>query len=150
MYNAAGGRDVLVVVPDLPLTHPEAVARRPGQLTEGDKLKLQSQGLPPDCHDELDIITARWKMDKRIQIVRFKKRQSLSREEVLESIAYLFNTTLKDGGRMFLHRYDALTRCLVLGGCTKFLMVKGCLQGRARAIYTACCTYTVAYCTRYT
>ena len=77
------------------------MARRPGQLTEEDKLKLQSQGLPPDCQDELDIITVRWKLDERIQIVKFKKRQPLSREEVLESIAYLFNTTLKDGGRIF-------------------------------------------------
>ena len=37
-YGAGGGRDVLIIAPDLPLPHPEAVARRPGQLTEEDKL----------------------------------------------------------------------------------------------------------------
>ena len=62
MYNAIGGRDILI------LAHPESescsilpevVPRRPGQLTQEDKLKLQRQGLPPDsCHNELDFIKA--------------------------------------------------------------------------------------------
>ena len=47
-YNAGGGRDVLIIAPDQPLHNPEAVARRPGQLTEEDKQTLLSQGVSPD------------------------------------------------------------------------------------------------------
>ena len=39
-YGTGGGRDVLIIAPDLFFPYPEAVARRPGQLTEEDKLKL--------------------------------------------------------------------------------------------------------------
>ena len=33
-YGVNGGRDVLIIASDQPLYNPEAVARRPGQLTE--------------------------------------------------------------------------------------------------------------------
>ena len=74
------------------------MARRPGQLTEEDKLKLQSQGLPPDCNDELTIIKARYKLTQKCEIFAVKIGQSLSREEVIGSIAHLLNTTQNDGG----------------------------------------------------
>jgi hypothetical protein len=57
-YGTAGGRDVLILAPDLSLPHPEAVARRPGQLTEEDKLKLLRQGVFPESDNELDTIRA--------------------------------------------------------------------------------------------
>ena len=99
-YNAGGGRDVLILAPDLSLPHPEAVPRRPGQLTQEDKLKLHSQGLPPDsCHNELDITKARYELDKESKIIEVKSGQSLSREEVIENIAHLLNTTQNDGGK---------------------------------------------------
>ena len=99
-YGAAGGRDVLILAPDLSLPHPEAEPRRPGQLTQEDKLKLQSQGLPPDsCHDELDIMKARYELDKMGKMFEVKLGQSLSREEVIENIAHLLNTTQNDGGK---------------------------------------------------
>ena len=100
-YGAGGGsRDVLILAPDLSLPHPEAVPRRPGQLTQEDKVKLQSQGLPPDsCHNELDIVKARYELDKRRKIIKVKSGRSLSREEVVENIAHLLNTTQNDGGK---------------------------------------------------
>ena len=73
------------------------MARRPGQLTEEDKLKLQRQGVPPDCQDELDIMKARYELGKNL-IIGVKSRQPLSRE-VIESIAHLLNTTQNDGGK---------------------------------------------------
>ena len=74
--------------------------RRPGQLTQEDKLKLLSQALPPDsCHNELDIIKARCELDKLSKIVEVKSGQSLSREEAIENIAHLLNTTQNDGGK---------------------------------------------------
>ena len=100
-YSAAGGRDVLILAPDLSLPHPEAVARRPGQLTEEDKVKLQSQGLPPDCQSEQDIIRARYDLDKRSKIVEVKSGQSLT-QEVIESITHLLNTTQNDGGKQII------------------------------------------------
>ena len=76
------------------------MARRPGQLTEEDKLKLQSQGLPPDsCHDELAIIRARCDLGKRYKVVKVMSGKSLSREEVIENIEHLLNTTQNDGGK---------------------------------------------------
>ena len=100
LYGAGGGRNVLILAPDLSLSHPEAVPRRPGQLTQGDKLKLQSQGLPPDsCHNELDIIKARYELNKGCKIVEVKSGQSLSQKEVIENIAHLLNTTQNDGGK---------------------------------------------------
>ena len=96
-YNAVGGRDVLIIAPDLSLPHPEAVARRPGQLTEEDKLKLQRQGLPPDCQDELDIIKTRCKLDKRLQVVGIHLAE-VSRSDVTEDILHLLTTTHNDGG----------------------------------------------------
>ena len=83
----------------MPLPHPEVVARRPGQLTEKDKFKLQSQGVPPDCHSELDIVMARYEQIKECKIVGVKSGQSQSQEEVIESIGHLLNTTWNDGGK---------------------------------------------------
>ena len=100
MYAAGGGRDVLIVAPDLSLPHPEAVVRRPGQLTEKDKQTLQKQGVPPDsCQDEVLIVRARHDLDKKQKIVEVKSGQSLSREEVMKSIAHLLTITQNDGGK---------------------------------------------------
>ena len=101
-YTVGGGRDVLILAPDLSLSHPEAVARRPGQLTEEDKLKLQSQGLPHDCQNELDITRARYELDKRCNIVEIKLGKSPSQDEIIQSIEHLLNTTQNDGGKDFL------------------------------------------------
>ena len=98
-YGAGGGRDVLIIAPDLSHPHPEAVARRPGQLTEEDKLKLQSQGLSSGYQDELAIVNARYELDEERKIVEIKSRQSLSQQEVLECITCLLNTTQNDGGK---------------------------------------------------
>ena len=102
VYNALGDRDVLILAPDLSLPYPEAVPRRPGQLTQEDKLKLQRQGLPPNsCYDEQAIIKTRYELDKRCKIVKLKSGQSLSQEEVMENIAHLLNATQSDGGKKF-------------------------------------------------
>ena len=102
MYNASGERDVLIIVSDQPFPSPEAVARRPGQLTKEDKQRLQKQGVPPDSKDELAIVKARHNLDKRKRIVGVKSERSLSRAEVMESIAYLLTSTQNDGGKMYL------------------------------------------------
>jgi hypothetical protein len=99
-YNAGGGRDVLILAPDLSLPHPEAVARRPGQLTEKDKLKLLRQEMFPESNNELDIIKARYRLAKDFSIVEVKSGRSVSHyKEILGSIEHVLNTTENDGGK---------------------------------------------------
>ena len=98
-YNAGGGRDVLIIAPDVPLLHPEAVARRPGQLTEEDKLKLLRQGVPLKSHSELDIVKTRYRLDKECTIVEVKSGESVSCEEAMSNIEHLLSTTQNDGGK---------------------------------------------------
>ena len=106
-YSAAGGRDVLILAPDLSLPHPEAVARRPGQLIQEDKLKLLHQGVIPESNNELDIIKARYRLDKNYSIVEVKSGRSISYKEVLGSIEHILNTTKNTGGKflIMLHAY---------------------------------------------
>lgn len=109
IYNSGGGRDVLILAPDLSRPHHEAVTRRSGKLTQEDMLKLQSQGLllAMDCEDELAIVKARYEVALGCEIFAIKSGQSLSREGIMESIEHLLNTTESDGGilRGFLHSY---------------------------------------------
>ena len=70
------------------------MARRPGQLTEEDKLKLQSQGVPPDCHGEVTVIKARYEQFKEAKLAEIKSGQTVSQEV----IAYILNTT-QNGGK---------------------------------------------------
>ena len=75
------------------------MARRPGQLTEKDKLKLLRQGVFPESHNELDIVKARYRLDKECSIVEVKSGESVSCKEVLRNIGYVLNTTKNDGGK---------------------------------------------------
>jgi hypothetical protein len=104
-YNAAGGRDVLILAPDLSLPHPEAVARRPGQLTKEDKLKLLLQGVFSESDNELDIIKARYRLDKDCSI---KSGGSISYKEVLGSIEHVLSTTENDGGKFQIMLYTSM------------------------------------------
>ena len=71
-YAVGGGRDVLIVAPGLSLPHLEAVARRPGQLTEEDKLKLKSQELPFESQNEQDIIKLKLDMNWIRSVMQLK------------------------------------------------------------------------------
>ena len=77
------------------------MARRPGQLTEEDKQKLLSQGVTSDCQSEVDIVRARWKLDKDCKTVEDMSGESLA-QDVLKSIAHLLNTTKNNGGMLVL------------------------------------------------
>ena len=103
-YGAAGGRDVLILAPELSLAHPEAVFRLPGQLTQEDKLKLTRQGVIPESDNELDIIKARYRLDKNCSIVEVKSGRSI---EILGSMEHVLNTTKNTGGKFMikLHAY---------------------------------------------
>lgn len=98
-YGPRGGRDVLIIASDLPLSNPEAVARTPNKLTEEDKRKLKAQGVSSNCKDELAIANARCKLDKHCEIVGVLSGQ-LPQEEVTKSISHLLSSTQNDGGKI--------------------------------------------------
>ena len=143
-YNAAGGRDVLILAPDLSLLHLGAVARRPGQLTQEDKLKLLSQGLPPEAQNELDIITARYRLAKDCSIVEVKSGQSISYKEVLGSIEYVLKTTKNDGGKFLITLYMYVSCNLLILSIESYAMQIS-LRKRLKSLfvihfYPASCT----------
>ena len=100
VYSAGGGRDVVIISADLPPHQPEAVARRPGQLTEEDKQKLLSQGVTSDCQSEVDIVRARCELDKECKIVDVMSGQSWTQQETLKRITHHLNATKNDGGML--------------------------------------------------
>jgi hypothetical protein len=97
-----------MLAPDLSLPHPEAVARRSGQLTEEDKLNLQLQGVFSESNNELDIIKARYRLVKESIIVEVKSGGLISYKEVLESIEHVFNTTENYGGKFRITLYTSM------------------------------------------
>ena len=99
VYSVGGGRDVLIISADLPPHQPEAVARRPGQLTEEDKQKLLSQGMTSDCQSEVDIVRARCELDKECRVFDIVSGKSLTLQ-VLKKIDHLLNITMKDGSKL--------------------------------------------------
>ena len=65
-------------------------------MTAEDKYALQNQGVPADCRDELDIVKARFGLDKRYKIVAEKSGRIF--QEVMECIRNILTTTKNDGG----------------------------------------------------
>ena len=104
-YSAQGGRDVLIVESDIPLSdhNPDVVSRRPAELTDGDRQKLKSQGVSSDELHEASIIRTRYEKDKRRTLFRILRSEpdqhQLQRQDVFDSIVELFKRTNNDGGK---------------------------------------------------
>lgn len=98
-----GGRDVLIIESDLPLSIPDVELRRPADLTDADRQKLKSQGISSDELNEANIISKRYEYDKRRTLFRVLRSKpdhhQLLRQEVFESIVELFKGTKNDGGK---------------------------------------------------
>ena len=69
-YSAGGKRDVLLIVPNNDLSHPDVVPRRPAiELTQQLREKLENQGIARDQQtDDLTIAKARCGLDNRMLI----------------------------------------------------------------------------------
>ena len=107
-YSVQGGRDVLIIESDLPISNPEVVPRRSSELTDEDRQKLKSQGVFSDDLDEVSIVKGRYKCDKRRTLFRVIKSESnnpLSLDKVHRSITELFECTKNDGG---IYMYNVL------------------------------------------
>lgn len=114
-YSIGGERDVLVIAADQTSSHPEAEARKPGKLTEEDKRMLQSQGVHPDCQDELAILKSRYRLDKKKNLVGIRSEAPMNRGEVMKCIQYFLSTTQKDGGRISTTHIPILVRSIIYG-----------------------------------
>ena len=106
LYGASGNRDVLIIVSEEPLNHPDVVERRPAiQLTEEVRGKLEHQGISREeqC-DDLTIVKARNGLDKRHTIYGVEMSgpggERLTRESVYKQITSLMNNTDKEGGML--------------------------------------------------
>ena len=104
-YGAAGKRDVLLIVPDNDLSHPDVVPRRPAiELTKQLREKLENQGLARDQQqDDLAIMKARYGLDKDRQVQEVLTSEPggerVTRERVLKHItSYINNHEDRAGG----------------------------------------------------
>ena len=98
-YSANFHCDVLIIVSSESLEGPDIVPRKKGCLTQKDKEKLISQGIPPDCwEDDGKLMEARYKKDKRFAVLSIENKEDMTAEYVLQKITTLFKTTSKRGG----------------------------------------------------
>ena len=105
-YSAGGKRDVLLIVPDNDLCHPDVVPRRPAiELTKQLGEKLENQGIARDQQqDDLAIMKARYGLDKtrqKVQEVLTSEPggERVTRERVLKHItSYINNHEDRAGG----------------------------------------------------
>ena len=101
LYLANFHCDVLIIVSSESLEGPDIVPRKKGCLTQKDKDKLTSQGIPPDCwEDDGKLMEARYKKDKRYigTVLSIENKEDMIAEYVLQKITTLFKTTSKQGG----------------------------------------------------
>ena len=78
------------------------VPRSPHEPTEEDKRRMVDQGLSPEeCTDDISILQARLRLDKRHEMVEMLVSDSgreLSRGHILERLESQFKETEKAGG----------------------------------------------------
>ena len=99
LYLANFHYDVLIIVSSESLEGPDIVPRKKGCLTQKDKDKLTSHGIPPDCwEDDSKLMEARYKKAKKFTVVSIENKEDMTAEYVLQKITTLFNTTSKRGG----------------------------------------------------
>ena len=97
IYYALGPRDVLIISSES-LEDPDIVPRKKGSLTQKDKDRLTSQGIPPDCwEDDAKMMEARFSRDRRCSVVSMER--DTTAEHILSTIDTLLKNTKKPGGK---------------------------------------------------
>ena len=96
--GASGSREIIILTSTCSLEDSSVVPRCSVRLPEEDQRKLNGQGIPSDCCDDLSIIQARIKLDKECEVVRVGHGEELSRNDVLKQLENVMKTTNKDGG----------------------------------------------------
>ena len=99
VYSAQGPRDILIISSES-LEDPDIVPRKKGSLTQKDKDRLTSQGIPSDCwEDDAKMIEARFSRDRRCSVVSMER--DTTAEHIQSTIDTLLKNTKKPGGKKF-------------------------------------------------
>ena len=108
-YGAFGPRDVLIIKSSECLEGPEIVPRKKGELTQEDKDRLSSQGIPSECwDDDAKLMRARrCKEEVRFNIVAVEDGPGMTVLYVLEKITSLLKNTRMPGGMFPSNNYVA-------------------------------------------
>ena len=97
LYAAQGPRDVLIISNET-AEGPDVVQRKKSCLTQEDKYRLTSQGIPPDClEDDAKMMEARYSKEKRFSVVSIERNTTA--EHILSKIDTLLKNTKKPGGK---------------------------------------------------
>ncbi len=103
-WYAAGKREGFLLVSTgeaAPDGNPDVIPLQgAGKITEEDRRKLDSQGVPPDCRDDVSIVRARISLDpNRLQLSREEVSttgRELSRGYVLRQLEVFLDSTSVD------------------------------------------------------
>ena len=97
-HAAYGSRDVLILVSSVP-EGPQIVPRMKGELTQTDKTRLTSEGIPSECwEDDAKLMRARYIRDGDFPSVVIEDTTYKKKQYTLDRIAALFNNTTAQGG----------------------------------------------------
>ncbi len=110
-WHAAGKREAFLLASTgeaAPDGNPDVIPLQvAGELTEEDRRKLDSQGVPPDCRDDVSIVRARISLDpNRLQLSReevSKTGRELSRGYVLRQLEEFLDSVETPGGNDYVY-----------------------------------------------
>ena len=92
-FAADGARDVLVLE-STASERDDVVARKDGELTQQDKQRLTSEGIPEGCwEDDAMIIKKRYLKDSKYKSVNVENCHQMKKQYVVEKITSLLNNT---------------------------------------------------------
>ena len=104
-FAASGSRDGLILVSSVP-EGPQIVPRMKGELTQQDKDRLTSEGIPSECwEDEAKLMRARYLKYGVVQSIIIEDTTYMKKQLALDRIAALFNNTTAQGGMKKEHVY---------------------------------------------
>ena len=100
-YSAFCEAEILIIKQDENLPVADAVPRRSCELTEDDKKELERLNVSVGSqYDDVDIMAARYALDKRIthvRVERSKPGEHLCKSKVLQTIQGMMKTSTKPG-----------------------------------------------------
>lgn len=110
-WMVGGEREVLLVVSLGASASPDAVPHAKAEgISPEDRRKLESQGVPSDCEDDVSIVRARISLDRDYQLSREVSgtaENELTRDHALRELEEFLNQVEKPGGIcMYVHVYS--------------------------------------------
>lgn len=101
VWSVGGDRDVLLIASTGEIRE-DVVPRERVELEDDHWRKMEHQGIPSDCNDDLGILQARISLDKSLELVGVevsRPGRELSRSYILGKLEELFTSSAKPGGK---------------------------------------------------